>query len=121
MKKNIILLLLFSSFMLNAQDEKTDVAYFKNVEAKITSLKYTSNSISELKSINWEDVKSIFDSNNPEENIELSFEIDFKKSKNKLKSSFKVAGKTKNIDSIITMVKKGLNGLIKMSNNHEKN
>lgn len=115
MKKNIILFLLFSSFLLNAQQEKTDVSYFKNTEARITSLNYTSNSISELKSINWEDVKSIFNSNKPEEKIELSFEIDLKESKNKLKSSFKVTGETKNIDSLINIAKKGVNGLIKIS------
>lgn len=121
MKKSIILFLMFSSFLLNAQEEKTNVSYFKNVEAKVTALSYTSNSISELKSINWEDVKSIFESNKSEEKIELSFEIDLKESKNKLKSSFKVSGETKNIDSLIDIAKKGLNGLIRISNNHQKN
>lgn len=106
---------MFSSFLLNAQQEKVNVSYFKNTEARITSLKYISSSVFELENLNWGDVKSIFNSNKPEEKIELSFEIDLKESKNKLKSSFKVIGETKNIDSLINLAKKGVNGLIKIS------
>lgn len=121
MKIYSALFLFLSTFILNAQEEKTNVSYFKNTEAKVTVLNFTSNSISELKSINWKDVKSIFDSNKSEETIELSFEIDLKESKNKLKSSFRVTGETKNIDSLIVIAQKGLNGLIKMSNNYQEN
>lgn len=121
MKLYVVLFLLFFSLILNAQEEKTNVAYFKNTAAKITALNFTSSSITELKNINWKDVKSIFDSNKSEETIELRFEIDLKESKNKLKSSFKVTGETRNIDSLIVIARKGLNGLIKMSNNYLEN
>lgn len=121
MKKSIILFLMFSSFLLNAQEEKTNVSYIQNIETKITSLNFASNSISELKNIDWKGLKSIFDSNNPEEKVELSFQIDLEKSKNKLKSTFKVSGETKNLDSLILIAKNGLDGLIRISSNNEKN
>lgn len=119
MKSIITLLLVTSSFVLKAQEEKKDAMYFKNTESKITSLKYTSNSVSELKSIKWEELKEIFETNKPKEKIELSFEVNLKESKNKLKSSFTVSGETKSIDSLIVLAKKGVNGLIRISRKYQ--
>lgn len=103
------------------QESKTDVEYYKDVDAKVTSLKYSSNSIKELESIDWTDVKSIFETNKAEEKIELSFELDLKESKNKFKGSVTVGGETKNIDSVIKKSRKILKGLIRMSKNYENN
>ena len=101
MKKLFTLLILLVSLITSAQEEDTKVAYFKNEVSKITSLKMTTNSIKDLETINWKDVTSIFEDNNPEEKIELSFEIDLKESKNKFKSSISVVGETKKLDSLI--------------------
>ncbi|WP_339882596.1 hypothetical protein [Polaribacter vadi] len=120
MKKLFTLLILLVSLITNAQEEDTKVAYFKNEVSKITSLKMTTNSIKDLETINWKDVKSIFEDNNPEEKIELSFELDLKESKNKFKSSISVVGETKKLDSLILKSKKYLKALIKISKNYEK-
>ena len=119
MKKLFTLLILLVSLITSAQEEDTKVAYFKNEVSKITSLKMTTNSIKDLETINWKDVKSIFEDNNPEEKIELSFELDLKESKNKFKSAVTVGGKTKEIDSLILKSKKYLKALIKISKNYE--
>lgn len=118
MKKIYTLLFVLFSVLANAQVEKTKVAYSKNIDSKVTSLKYTTGSITELESINWEDVKSIFETNTPEEKIELSFELDLPESKNKFKSSVTVGGQTKEIDSLITKSKKLIKSIIKISKNY---
>ena len=119
MKKLFTLLILLVSLITNAQEEDTKVAYSKNEVSKITSLKMTSNSTQDLETINWKDIRSIFEYNNPEEKIELSFELDLKESKSKFKSAVTVGGKTKEIDSLILKSKKYLKALIKISKNYE--
>ena len=121
MKKLFTLLVLFLSLAANAQEENTKVAYSKNDVSKITSLKMTTNSTKDLETINWEDIKSIFEDNKPEEKIELSFELDLKESKSKFKSAVTVGGQTKEIDSLIVKSKKYLKALIKISKNYENN
>ena len=119
MKKLFTLLMLLVSLITSAQEEDTKVAYFKNEVSKITSLKMTSNSTQDLETINWKDIRSIFEYNNPEEKIELSFELDLKESKSKFKSSISVVGETKKLDSLILKSKKYLKALIKISKNYE--
>lgn len=119
MKKLFTLLLLLVSLVTNAQEENTKVEYSKNEVSKITSLKMTTNSTKDLETINWKDIKSIFEDNKPEEKIELSFELDLKDSKNKFKSSISVVGETKELDSLILKSKKYLKALIKISKKYE--
>lgn len=118
MKKLCTLLFVLCSVLANAQEEKTKVSYSKNIDSKVTSLKYTTASVTELESINWKDVKSIFETNKPEEKIELSFEIDLKDSKDKFKSSVTVGGQTKEIDSLIIKSKNLIKMIIKISKNY---
>tara|TARA_R110002049_G_scaffold19876_7_gene73962 strand:- start:846 stop:1199 length:354 start_codon:yes stop_codon:yes gene_type:complete len=115
MKKVLTLFLLIFSIVLFAQDKSTKVAFSKNIDSKITSLKYTTSSINEFETINWQDVKSIFETNKPEEKIEMTFEIDLKESKDKFKSSVTVGGKTEEIDSLIKRAKKIIKSIIKIS------
>jgi|TARA_R110000822_G_scaffold273279_1_gene395744 hypothetical protein len=119
MKKLFTLLMLLVSLITNAQEENTKVAYFKNEVSKITSLKMTTNSIKDLETINWKDVKSIFDKNSPEEKVALSFEIDLKESKNKFKGSLTVSGPIKNLDSLIIRAKKTVKSLIRISKGYQ--
>lgn len=121
MKKLFTLLLLLISLITLAQEEQTKMAYSKNEVSKITSLKMTTNSTKDLETINWEDVKNIFEENNPEEKIELSFELDLKESKNKFKSAVTIGGQTKEIDSLILKSKKYLKALVRISKNYENN
>lgn len=91
----------------------------KNIDAKVTSVSYAVDSAQELESIDWKQLKSVFDLNDSEEVIEMSFGINYKKSKNKIKSSITISGETKNIDALIKRAKKGVNALIKISNKYQ--
>lgn len=119
MKKLLTLLLLSYSVFIFAQAEKTDVEYFKNTETKITSLKFSTTSVKELESIDWKEVKSVFETNKEEEVIKMIFKIDLKDSKTKFNGSFIVSGKTKDIDGLTIKADKMLKGLIKISKKYE--
>jgi hypothetical protein len=115
MKKILTLFLLTISIFISGQEEKKDATYFKDTGTKVTSLKFSYSSIKDLESIVWEDVKSGFDKNSPEEKVALSFEIDFKELKNKFKGFMTVSGQTKNLDSLIIRAKKTVKSLIRIS------
>ncbi|WP_439128043.1 hypothetical protein [Polaribacter sp.] len=117
MKKLFTLFLLFISLLINAQDSKTKATYSKDEISKITSLSYSSTSIKDLEKLNWNDIKTIFEGNKPDEKIALSFELDLKESKNKFKGKMEVSGETKNIDSLIFKSKKIIKKLIKIAKN----
>lgn len=118
MKKIYILLLLLSGLVLKAQEQKSSATYSKNEVSQITSLKFIASSTKELEEIKWKDIKSIFESNKPEDKIELSFELDLKASKDKFKGTMTTGGKTKDIDSLIKTSKKIIKALIKISKNY---
>lgn len=120
MKKIITLLLVTISFFVNAQEENVAVSYSENVETKITSFKYTVNSSKELETFDWDTLNGIFDTNKPDDIISISFEIDLKESKNKLKSSMTVSGPTENLDSLISRAKKITKSLTKLSVKNQK-
>ncbi|MDG1397433.1 MAG: hypothetical protein P8P88_03515 [Polaribacter sp.] len=120
MKKLIILLCLFSLSKTLAQQE-CNLKNEKNINGfTITSISYMADSIEELETINWIDVKEMFDENKNNEKIELTFGLDFKKSKNNFKSSIKIAGESKDLDSLIIKSKKLVRSLIKISKNYQK-
>ncbi|KGL59561.1 MULTISPECIES: hypothetical protein [unclassified Polaribacter] len=85
----------------------------------VHTIKYNVNSQEDLKGINWNDMKEIFKENKPEDLIEFAFEVDLPESKNKFKSSMKVSGKTKNIDSLIHQMKKGAKAISKLVSNYK--
>jgi hypothetical protein len=121
MRKLLILLLCSCSMFMFGQVGKTSMHYDENAETKVTSLKYSSNSIKELETIDFDGIKSIFSSNKEDEVIKIIFEIDLKESKNKFKSAITVSGKTKELDYLIIRSKKLLKGLILFSNKYEIN
>ena len=92
MKKiTTVVLLLFTSILL-AQHKNVEIkeTINTNTDVKIISMSYSVDSAKQLENINWDEVKSIFEDNNPEEKIELSFELDLKESKSKFKSAVTV-------------------------------
>ena len=119
MKKLLILLCLFSLSRTLAQQE-SDLTKEKNINGfNITSISYVADSIEELQTINWIDVKEIFGENRNNQKIELTFGLDFKKSKNNFKSSFKITGESKDLDSLIKKSKKLVRSLIKISKKYQ--
>ena len=106
MKKIITVLLFCLSTMIHSQEDITTAEIDEN---KITSLIYSVDSIEELKSINWNDVKEIFNSNKDnKEMIVLGFKVkdNQKNSKLKFKHSFEVKGELSDLDGTIEMAKK---------------
>ena len=126
MKKLTTVVLLLCTSILFAQHKNIAISESLNTdtEVKVTSMSYSVNSVKELETINWEEVKTIFESNKDDETINLSFAIKLKKSENKkvsISSKFSVEGKSENIDDLIAKSKKGINGLIKLYNKYENN
>jgi hypothetical protein len=121
MKKTVALFLLLSSIFAFGQEKMTALATSEKRETKGTNLKYVSSSIKELKAIDWEDVKSVFESNKKDEIIKMIFEIDLPASKSKFKSSITVSGETKNIDTLIHKAKKMLKALLKTAKKYNNN
>lgn len=104
MKKIFLTLFLCASLNVFSQKSKTKI----NV-INIESLQFEVDSVDELETIDWKDVKETFEENSPESSIFLKITVANKK-KGKLKKSFsyKVDGKAKDIDSLITRIKKGI-------------
>jgi hypothetical protein len=124
MKKLATLLLFFFASIATAQHKSVAINESINTDTdvKITSISYTVDSIKELKSINWDEIKSIFETNKEDEVIKMSFEINLKESegkKVKVSGKFSVEGKSENIDDLIKKSKKGIDGLIKIYNKYE--
>jgi predicted RNA-binding protein with EMAP domain len=119
MKKLLTILLFTASIFIYGQEEKMSVNILKDIEPKITSIKYSANSTKELENIDWKELKDLFDTNTPEEKIALSFAVDLKESKHNFKSSVTISGETKNIDSLITNAKKGVTAIIKISKKYQ--
>jgi len=109
--------LLFVTLGYSQKKEKPFATYIS--EPNITSLTFSVNSADELKTINWKDIKEIFSSNSKNQKIELAFEFDLPKSKNKMKGSFKIGGISKDIDSLIKRAKKLVKGMIKTINKNK--
>ncbi|MHB0754706.1 hypothetical protein [Polaribacter sp. M15] len=124
MKKLTTVILLLCSTIVLAQHKKITLNESINTETdvKISSMTFTADTVKELESIDWNDVKAIFENNKDEELIKLSFGIDLKKSSNKkvaITGKFSVEGKSENIDDLIIKSKKGINGLIKLYKKYE--
>lgn len=124
MKKIITLLVALTSFIGFAQSKNIVLEdnYNYNSQVKITSLSYDVDSVTELEEIDWKEIKSIFNTNNEDVVIKLSFAINMKKQKNKkvkIAGKFSVEGKTDNIEELIKKSKKGVKGLIKVYNKYQ--
>jgi len=119
MKKLATLVFLFFVSIGIAQNRDISIneSINTNTAVKVTSMSYKVDSVKELENIDWNEVKTIFETNKADEVIKLSFGIDLKKSENKkvsIAGKFSVEGKSENIDDLINKSKKGINGLIKI-------
>ncbi|WP_272151676.1 hypothetical protein [Tenacibaculum aiptasiae] len=106
MKKTITSLLFCLSAIVYGQKDITTV---KVEENKVTSLIFSVDSVEELKTINWNDVKEVFKSNkDSNEKIALGFTVKKhkKNSKLKFKHSFKVKSELSDLDGTIEMTKR---------------
>lgn len=106
MKKIITILLISLSSIIYSQEDNT-TAEIK--ESNVTTLIFSVDSVKELKSINWNDVKEIFNENtNKKEKIILGFKVkNNKKNSNlKYKHSFQVEGELTDLNETIKVVKK---------------
>lgn len=116
----VILLILLLSFSFFSYSQKNNLSIInEKSEVKITAVSYAVNSAKELQSIDWSEIKEVFNSNKGSEKIEMSFALNYPNSKYKIKSSIKVSGQTKDIDSLIFRAKKGVKSIIKISNKYK--
>ena len=112
MKKIILLFFVLISTLINAQ--KNTNAEIRFIESSVKSLKFSVDSPEEFKSINWNDIKEIFSENKNSESISLAFELK-KNKKNKFHYSFKIKGKSNDIDGIINTSKRTIKVLNKIN------
>ena len=87
----------------------------------VTSFGIKVDDVSQFKTINWDDIKDVFQTNKPEDAIEITIEMDFPETgKIKGNSSMTVGGKTKDLDNLITRAKKVTKKFEKIINNLNK-
>ncbi|WP_405564972.1 hypothetical protein [Polaribacter sp. Asnod6-C07] len=110
MKKVLLLVAILSSLFSFSQENDN-----KEINVKVSKVAFEVNSPEELESKDWEDVKKVFSKNTENEKIEMSFTLSYPESKYKIKSSIKVGGESRNIDSLILKSKKGIQSIIKLS------
>ena len=124
-KKNILMtniiitvMLFFSSLFYSLTEGTSEPPKEKKVE--INRISVAVNSGEELKTIDWEELKTLFDQTAVEKNIALNFEMKLnEKNPNHLKSTFAVKGVAKDLDHIISKAQKGVNSLIIISNKYK--
>ena len=121
MKIQLLLIALLITAFGFGQEKPQTLKQKKTNGVKISSLTFSVNSKEDYTSINWNDIKEIFNHNtNKSEKIEMSFKYELPNSKNEMKGEIKVGGKLNNIDELISKAKKGLRGLIKIIDNNNK-
>ena len=116
MKKLLVAICLFTFTYGYSQKKGRS---FKSLDAKVTAVSYSVSSIEELETIDWESAKEFFSENEDDVEIKMSFEIDLKESKYKIKAKFSVGGESQEIDSLIVKSKKGIKGLIKLATKYK--
>ena len=122
--KNILLgILSLMTFVTYAQTEKS-----QKVESKtaVTELKVETENLDELKNIDWNMVKEMFEENDSEQEITLAFayvnksEVD--KSKVRVDNfEMKLTGKTADLDKLTEKLKKSFNKLDEINGRNIKN
>jgi len=109
MTKLIIALSFFITSNLIVQESK-----IQNTNFNVNALEFKIDSVSEIETLNWNEIKETFQKNDPESNITLKVVLNQKKTENNKRSfSYKVDGKSKNIDDLIEKLKKGISILKK--------
>lgn len=106
MQQYLLLLALFIITKLTGQEEVVTVQINDN---NINSLVYTIDSVEELETINWDDIKEIFSENRGKDSITIGCRIKAKPLKDDCKKyvhSFRVKGTSEDIDGTINIAKR---------------
>lgn len=106
MKKIITILLVSISGVIYAQEEIVTAEVKEN---NVNSLIFSVDSIKELKSVNWDDIKDVFNENtDKDKKVILGFRVKNNKvnSDLKFKHSFEVKGSLSDLEGTIEMAKK---------------
>lgn len=105
MKQLLTIAFFFLLSFVYGQDEAASVK-FNN--SKITELSFTVDDLTELKTINWKDIKEMVNTNKSSDSITLGFKVKgkSKKSSLKYKHSVQVKGKTEDINGVIAINKR---------------
>ena len=115
----ITVMLFFSSLFYNLTDSTPEPQKEKKVE--VNSISFAVNSGEELKTIDWEELRTVFDKTGLDKNIGLNFKVNLKgKGTKNLRTAFRVNGKVKDLDELIEKAQKGVNKLVIISNNYKR-
>ncbi|WP_339659734.1 hypothetical protein [uncultured Polaribacter sp.] len=117
MCKIIVVIFIFTSALVFSQDNIVDKNY-----TNTNSISIRVDSVKELETISWQDIKAAFVDNDPESMISLEIKVKSEektadKSKYIYDFSYKSEGKSKEIDRLIAQMKKGLNFINKATKN----
>ncbi|MDP5106624.1 MAG: hypothetical protein NWQ31_10705 [Polaribacter sp.] len=117
MCKIIVVIFIFTSALVFSQDNIVDKNY-----TNINSISISVDSVKELETISWQDIKAAFVDNDPESMISLEIKVKSEektadKSKYTYDFSYKSEGKSKEIDRLIAQMKKGLNFINRATKN----
>ncbi|CAM1340203.1 hypothetical protein [Tenacibaculum amylolyticum] len=106
MNKILLLLMLLVAAKLSGQEEVTTAEIHNR---KIISLIYTVDSLDELNTIQWDNIKEIVKDNDKEDKIAIGCNVkdeNRKECEKKYKYKFVVRGKSEDIDHTITIAKR---------------
>lgn len=119
MKTLATLLILFVTTFGYSQTTLTETDTADDNNVNVSAISYSVDSVEELKTINWIDIRDVFNMNKEDEVVKLSVSLNLPESKHKFKSTFTVSGETKNIDELIENAQKGVKSLIKISEKYK--
>ncbi|NVJ89867.1 MAG: hypothetical protein HWD82_10585 [Flavobacteriaceae bacterium] len=112
MTRLIIALCFFITSNLIAQESE-----IKFTNLNINALEFKIESVADIETLDWNDIKETFQNNDPESDITLKVILNQKKEENNKRSfSYKVDGKAKNIEDLIVKLKKGITIIKKITN-----
>lgn len=119
MCKIIVAIFIFTSSLVFSQEKNVSKNYVNT-----NSISISVDSVKEFETISWQDIKATFAENDPESIISLEIKVKCEekpdsKSKYTYNFSYKSEGKSKEIDSLIAQMKKGLNFIHKVTKNEQ--
>lgn len=117
MCKIIVAIFIFTSALVFSQEKEVSKNYVNT-----NSISISVDTVKELETISWQDIKEMFAENDPESIISIEIKVKSEekpdtKSKYTYNFSYKSEGKSKEIDSLITQMKKGLNFINRATKN----
>ena len=122
-KKILLGILLLLSTVIYAQSDKS---VSKESEISVSSLKFDTDNIDELRNFDWNMIKEMFEENDTDEEITLEFVYKNKPETDISKASvnnftMKFTGKTSELDELMDRMKKSFKILGKINEQNNKN